>query len=107
MGQELRKRRIETKRRACNSTGVDELEKAIKNTEQSSMTSKRKSTDKKKRQQHRTQWRGAREYLGLRSGGGPEVLIEDGEVIRDPKKMAECLSRTYIACFFLPMYLHD
>ena len=27
-------------------------------------------------------------------GGGAEVLLEDGEVIRDPMKMAECLSRT-------------
>jgi hypothetical protein len=36
-----------------------------------------------------------KEYMGWRSGGGPEMLVENQEVLRKPEEMMECLSRTY------------
>ena len=40
-------------------------------------------------------YNGVKEYMGWRSRGGPELLVENGDVLRKPEEMTECLSRTY------------
>ena len=40
-------------------------------------------------------YNGVKEYMGWRSGGRPEMLVENGKVLRRPEEMTECLSRTY------------
>jgi hypothetical protein len=38
---------------------------------------------------------GVMEFLHWRSGGAPEMLVDEGKVVRTPRQMSECLRKTY------------
>jgi hypothetical protein len=40
-------------------------------------------------------YNGVKEYMGWMTGGGPEMLVENVEVLRKPEETTECLIRTY------------
>ena len=40
-------------------------------------------------------FQGVMEHMGWRTGGRPEMVVEEGKHLRKPEEMTECLSRTY------------
>jgi glutathionylspermidine synthase len=40
-------------------------------------------------------YKGVMQHLGLRTGDGPEMMVDEGKIFRKSEEMVECMSRTY------------
>ena len=49
----------------------------------------------KKLEHAKTLWDGVKSHLGLKSGGGPEILHDNGKFVQDPKEMSNVIQNAF------------